>query len=313
MSERTEIRACDATVPDADLGALIGRCCEGAEGLSASDEGGLARMRAGQERDAGALALALEAGAPVGLCAVGLPAEGDAAHLRLIGVSPERRRRGIGRALEAHAVSLARRHGFGEVRTGSGVDTRNRAGTAFLEGLGWTPRGGASIRMWRSLEETPPVAVPEGYAIRTYRDGDAGAFVRVRNAAFAGEEGGGGLWTLENFQKEYLASPHFRPERVFFAVYGGAPVGTTTAWTAEHEGREVGLIHWVAVAPEHRGRGLGEALNGRALQHLKEMGYQEAVLHTNASLRAAVRLYYRLGFRDVYRRVVYHKTLSAER
>ncbi len=310
--ETIEIRACDAAVSDADLRALIDRCCADAEGLETPGEKGLARMRAAQEADPAALALAFEAGGPVGVCAMDLSGEEETASLRLIGVCPDRHRRGIGRALEAHAVGLARQRGFSVLRTSSGLDTGNRAGVAFMERLGWEPEAGAGIRMWRGLEEMPPVRLPEGYAFRTYREGDAGAFVRVKNAAFAGEAGGGRAWTLEDFQKEYLESPTFRPERVFFAVCGEELVGTTTAWTAEHEGREVGLIHWVAVTPEHRGRGVGEALNARALHHLKEMGYREAVLSTNASLQSAVRLYHRLGFREVYRRVVYFKRLKAE-
>ncbi|OGG47811.1 MAG: hypothetical protein A3F84_12775 [Candidatus Handelsmanbacteria bacterium RIFCSPLOWO2_12_FULL_64_10] len=312
MSEQMEIRACDAAVSDADLRALVERCCAGAEGLETPDERGLARMRAAQAVDPEALALAFEAGAPVGVCSVGLPEEGETASLRLLGVCPEQRRRGIGRALEGHAVGLVRRRGFREVRT-QAMDSRNRAGTAFLEGLGWASDLGAGIRMWRDLRDLPPVRLPEGYAIRAYRDGDAGAFVRVKNAAFAGETGSGRAWTSEDFRKEYLESPHFRPERVFFAVCGEEPVGTTTAWTWTHEGREVGLIHWVAVVPEHRGKGLGEALNVRALHHLREMGYREAVLNTNASHKAAVRLYHRLGFQDVWRRVVYFKRLNDER
>jgi mycothiol synthase len=310
--DQVKILACDATVSDADLRALIGPCCADAEGLTPPDEQGLARMRGAQETDPAALTLALEAGEPVGICAMHLSGEETTAHLRLIGVRPDRRRRKIGRALEAHAVGLARQHGLCVLRTSSGLDTRNRAGVAFLESLGWEPEEGAGIRMWRSLEAVPPARLPEGYAFRTYREGDAGAFVRIKNAAFAGETGAGRAWTPEDFQKEYLESPYFRPERVFFAACGEELVGTTTAWTAMHEGREVGLIHWVAVTPGHRGRGVGEALNARALCHLKEMGYREAVLSTNASLRAAVRLYHRLGFQEVYRKVNYFKRLKGE-
>ena len=307
MSEGVEIRACDAAVSDADLMALSARYCAGAEGVRPPDEKALAQMRAAQARDPAALALAFAAGTPVGVCAVGMPEKGEAS-LRLLCVIPARRRQGIGRALEAHAVETARRQGCGEVRTPA-VDSRNLAGVAFLEGLGWTPGPDASIRMWRDLEDLPPVSLPEGYAIRTYREGDAAHLMRIKNAAFAGERAGSRAWTVEDVRKEYTDAPQFQPERVFFAVCGEEPVGTTTAWTWTHEGREVGLIHWVAVTPEHRGRGLGEALNVRALRHMKDMGHREAILNTNAALQSAVRLYHRLGFRDVWRQVAYFKKL----
>jgi mycothiol synthase len=279
--------------------ALTGRCCEGAEGVRPPEEKALARMRA-------ALALAFSGGTPAGVCAVGLE-QGEAALVRFLGVVPARRRQGIGRALEAHAVETARRRGFGEIRTPA-VDSRNRAGTAFLEGLGWTPRPEASLRMWRNLEDLPAVTLPEGYAIRTFREGDEAHLMRVKNAAFAGERTGSRPWTPEDVRREYdMDSPGFRPERVFFAVCGDEPVGMTTAWTYTHEGREVGLIHWVAVTPAHRGKGLGEALNVQALHCMRTMGRREAVLNTNAVLQSAVRLYLRLGFREAWRQVVYFR------
>lgn len=310
MSDSGPVRPYDGSMADAELAGLFARCAEGAEGLAPPDGEGVGRLRAAQKIDLGCLALAVCGERPVGVCAVALPEGPDRAELRFLGVCPEQRRRGIGRALEAHAVALARRQGRGAIRTGSPLDSRNTAGVAFLERAGWHPVRGASLRMWRSLEDLPPVELAGGYAIRSYAPGDEAAFVRIKNAAFAGEHGGGRDWTAADFQKEYLDSPHFRPGRVFFAVCNGEPVGTTTAWTAMHEGREVGLIHWVAVAPEHRQKGLGWALNVQALHRLREMGYREAILNTNETLASAVRLYRRLGFRELHRRAAYEKGIT---
>ncbi len=308
-----EIRACDAAVSDADLGFLAKRCAEGAEGLEAPEGEAVARLRETQAVDAGALALAVCGKTPVGMCAVGLPGEGDAAVLRFLGVCSGWRRRGVGSALEAHAVGLARRHGRSTIRTGTTLNSRNEVGVCFLAHAGWRPSSGAGIRMWRNLEDLPPVEMPSGYTVRTYRPGDEAAFVRIKNAAFAGENGGGRDWTVADFEKAYLRAPCFHPERVFFAVYDGEPVGTTTAWTATHEGREVGLIHWVAVAPSHRQKGLGWALNVQTLHKLSALGYRKAILNTSERLASAVRLYYRLGFRDFCRRAVYEKQVKSKK
>ena len=75
--------------------------------------------------------------------------------------------------------------------------------------------------------------------------------------------------------------------------------GTTTAWEAEFEGRRMGLVHWVAVDPAHRGRRLGEALLAAALRAMKARGRTEMFLNTNPALATAVKLYERLGFAPV--------------
>lgn len=305
-----EIRACDAAVSDADLVNLAKRCAEGGEGLEAPKGEAVPRLRAMQAEDTDALTLAVFGKMPVGMCAVGLPGGGDAAVLRFLGVCSAWRRRGIGGALEAHSVGLARRHGRSTLRTGTTLNSRNEVGVCFLAHAGWRPSSGVGICMGRNLDNLPPVAVPSEYTIRIYRPGDEAAFVRIKNAAFAGENGGGRDWTVSNFEKAYLAAPCFHPERVLFSVYNGEPVGTTTAWTVTHEGREVGLIHWVAVLPSHRQKGLGRALTVQALHKLSALGYREAVLNTNERLASAVRLYNRLGFRDYCRRAVYEKKVS---
>ncbi|MCH7478585.1 MAG: GNAT family N-acetyltransferase, partial [SAR324 cluster bacterium] len=75
---------------------------------------------------------------------------------------------------------------------------------------------------------------------------------------------------------------------------------TTITWEADYGDGPVGLIHWVGVHPEHRGAGLGKALNALAVKRLADLGYDEAWLNTSRSREAAVRLYESLGF-EVYR------------
>jgi mycothiol synthase len=197
------------------------------------------------------------------------------------------------------------------LRTAESIASDNAPSVGLLERSGWKPELGASLRMWRELEHLPEAKPPSGYGIRTFETGDDVAFVRIKNAAFQSGNGGGRPWTVADFEKEYMDSPYFERKRVLFAVCGDEPVGTTTAWTAMHHGREVGLIHWVAVVPEHRNKGLGWVLNVRALHRLKALGYREAILNTSETLESAVRLYHRLGFKVVVRRAHYRKTLNS--
>jgi mycothiol synthase len=153
--------------------------------------------------------------------------------------------------------------------------------------------------MIRSLDELPPVVVPAGYCLRPYEVGDEEAWARLLNAAFATEDREPVSMEPASFEKEYPLTSGCDRSWIFFAeqLEDGALVGTTAAWEAELEGKRMGLIHWVAVAPDHRGRGLGEALMAAALHAMRDRGHTQAFLNTDVVLRSAVRLYERVGFK----------------
>ena len=305
------VRPCNTGDSSEALVALSNAAGASAVGFAPADAEMVAGFRVLQEEDSDAFVVAVEGEVLAGMCACAGGDEGVAV-LHHLAVHPSMRRRGVGGRLEAHAIGFAAQRNAGMIRTAALVDSRNTVGVAFLQAAGWHPAYGASLRMWRCLDGLPEVEMPAGYTVRTYDDGDADAFVRIKNAAFAGKSEGGGVWTRTDFEHEYFGSRHFRPDRIFFAVCDGDPVGTTTAWTAEHERREVGLIHWVAVAPEHQQKGLGWALNVLVLHKLRDLGYTEAILNTNERLESAVRLYHRLGFREVCRRARYQKPVAGQ-
>ena len=303
----TTLRLRDGSLSNQDLVDLMARCAEGGGDLTPPTLENLENPRSDE------IVLAFDGATPVGVCMLTLTGEDRAAVLRFLGVLPEHRREGVGRHLLANVEVVAGRSGYESLRTGATIASDNTAATGLLEQTGWKPAFGAGLRMWRELTNLPEAKTPGGYRVRTYETGDDEAFVRIKNAAFMTENGGGRAWTAADFQKEYLDSPYFKPERVLFAVYNGEPVGTTTAWTAMNRGKEVGLIHWVAVVPQHRKKGLGWVLNVRAVHKLKELGYGEAILNTSETLESAVRLYHRLGFEVVLRRAVYEKPLGGGR
>jgi ribosomal protein S18 acetylase RimI-like enzyme len=52
----------------------------------------------------------------------------------------------------------------------------------------------------------------------------------------------------------------------------------------------------VAVPPQARGRGIGEALVEECVRRARAMGATELGLHTSRSMQSAIRMYERLGF-----------------
>jgi mycothiol synthase len=232
---------------------------------------------------------------------------GEGLALSALFVRPEWRRQDVARTLLA---ALAELPGVGErpLETAP-VDSRDTAAGVFFTSLGWRAEPTGGLKMRRDLEDLPPLQVPPGYQLRTYREGDAEGWTRLLRAAFATETGSHVPAGDDLFRREMEDSPLFEPGRVFFAVRDpdGELAGTTSSWETEIEGRRVGLIHWVAVAPDHRGHQLGEALNLAALHDMRGRGHREAYLNTHTSLRAAVRLYERLGFRPAQQWVRYRR------
>jgi len=64
---------------------------------------------------------------------------------------------------------------------------------------------------------------------------------------------------------------------------------------------EIGWIYDILVLPEHRGKGIGEALMRHALKVSKERGFAQTGLMVNTKNKAAWSLYEKLGFRTEYR------------
>lgn len=103
---------------------------------------------------------------------------------------------------------------------------------------------------------------------------------------------------LEDADLEYLQDPEGHilhgGGQVFFAVRGGAVVGTCAAIVAAPDTVELAKL---SVAPAAKGRGLGRALCERVLRFARERGARRVVLTSQHGLATAIRLYESLGFR----------------
>jgi ribosomal protein S18 acetylase RimI-like enzyme len=99
------------------------------------------------------------------------------------------------------------------------------------------------------------------------------------------------------------ARPRHQEAELLVAVDGaGTLLGTVTIAHPGSTWREIGGEHdlefrMLAVSPAARGRGVGEALTRRVLEEAARLGFTAVVLSSSQSMRAAHRLYERLGFR----------------
>jgi mycothiol synthase len=157
------------------------------------------------------------------------------------------------------------------------------------------------LQMRRPLTDLPPVRIPPGVRIDTYRGVDDDAdLLRVNNAAFAWHPEQGG-WTPDDVTVRE-AEPWFDAAGLLLAVDVADPARVLGFhWTKVHPPgpdapHPIGEVYVLAVDPAARGRRLGPALTLAGLAHLRDRGLDDVMLYVEADNAAAVRLYHDLGF-----------------
>ncbi|MDN3202758.1 GNAT family N-acetyltransferase [Algoriphagus sediminis] len=83
---------------------------------------------------------------------------------------------------------------------------------------------------------------------------------------------------------------------IIFAKHNEKIVGTVALSKVDHETFEMIKM---GVRPEAQGLGIGRALGEAIIQKAKEMGGKKLILYSNSKLGTALRLYEKLGFRNV--------------
>jgi GNAT superfamily N-acetyltransferase len=140
--------------------------------------------------------------------------------------------------------------------------------------------------------------------IRGARDEDGGAIRNVTLAAYEeyAQAVPARFWLA--YRRNLLATLETKgPEDRIVAERGGVVVGSVLLYPpaagaygpAGGDGRwpEVRLL---AVLPEARGHGVGSALMRECVRRARDMGAPALGLHTTDMMRAAVRMYERMGF-----------------
>lgn len=144
----------------------------------------------------------------------------------------------------------------------------------------------------RDIAQAPRYALPAGYQMRFYHDGDVAIWVRVQERAER-------LFvpTAETFAQSIPGDTALLQTRVMFLVEpAGEDIGTITAWHSEFNGTPMGHIHWVAIVPAAQGLGLSKPMLSAALEVMRRRGDTAAWLETNTARVPALNLYLHFGF-----------------
>jgi ribosomal protein S18 acetylase RimI-like enzyme len=141
------------------------------------------------------------------------------------------------------------------------------------------------------FDDLPTPRVPDGYAIRTFRDGDDDGWLSVLGT------GGWDAWDRDRLDAMLAVGPaHMPRDGIVFATRDERIVGA--ACLALHGGDTMAAaeIGWVVVDTAHRGRGIARAIVTAMLGLIRERGYRYAFLRTEPFRGPAIKLYLDLGF-----------------
>lgn len=143
------------------------------------------------------------------------------------------------------------------------------------------------------LENIPEATLPAPYRIRPFQSGDEKhwAFIEWKAGEFPDQAS-----AERHFQREFGQHADEMHDRCFLLEDGqGLAIGTTTAWYNTLQGEPFGRIHWVAIIPEHQGRGLAKPLLSHAMKRLART-HNKAYLTTQTTSWKAIQMYLQFGF-----------------
>ena len=139
-----------------------------------------------------------------------------------------------------------------------------------------------------SLDNLPPLGLPDGHEVRDLRPGEEQALADLMTAAF------GDTWTTEGIRRSFVDAPDVT--NTYVVVRDGAILATASARLVPDRFPGSGYVHWVGVHPDARGMHLGAAVSLRTMQRFVELGCRDAVLETDDFRIPALKTYFALGF-----------------
>ncbi|MGD9723959.1 MAG: GNAT family N-acetyltransferase [Pirellulales bacterium] len=162
------------------------------------------------------------------------------------------------------------------------------------------------LQLTRQLYQRPETPAVDGVRLRHYAGpADVETWLALRRQAFARQRVSLGDWDAADFAREFLEKPWWRPECMWFAEARGAlslgprTVGTVTLARRGDPPRDRPVVHWLAVLPGYRRRGVGRLLMAALEAAVWDAGERQVWLETHSAWAEASRLYGALGYTPV--------------
>jgi GNAT superfamily N-acetyltransferase len=138
--------------------------------------------------------------------------------------------------------------------------------------------------------------------LRTYRgEEDIAIWLALREQAFARQKVGVRQWDTDDFRRELLDKPWWRPQWMWFAETAAAqpsvPFGTVTLAIRQSAMGAIPVVHWLCVQPRWRRRGVAKVLMNTLEQAAWDAGYREVALETHEAWHEAAAAYEAMGYK----------------
>ena len=161
---------------------------------------------------------------------------------------------------------------------------------------------GSVIQLTRRLSQRPTICEVPSVRLRHYAGSeDVERWLELRRRAFARQRVGVGDWNAADFAREFLDKPWWSPERMWLAETSSwtgraKAVGTVTLARRGKPPEDKPAMHWLAVLPGYRRRGIGRLLAATVEAAVWDAGGRQVWLETHAAWKEALQLYERLGY-----------------
>jgi mycothiol synthase len=230
-------------------------------------------------------------------------------------VSPDVRRRGLGRALLRENLRRVDERGALEPE-GQAFEPRGHAEEtelghiALLEEAGFGPLRWFFLMRRPTLDDIPEAPLPPGLELRPVTSDQHRAIFDAEDEAFRDH------WQSRAVTEEDFESLFKRVDLdtdLWVVAWDGNEVaGVVQNWTWADENRQLGVargwLEHISVRRPWRRRGLGRAITAESLRRLRAAGMTEAMLGVDAeSATGALGLYEGLGFAVHQRSTVYRR------
>ncbi len=166
----------------------------------------------------------------------------------------------------------------------------------------------ASIdQLTHCLTSRPQPVMIAGVSVRNFQsDKDIHSFLLLRQQAFARQRLGVRSWTLADFASEFSQKWWWKPQPMWFAEATAAETGTsqivgtiTLALRGNSHIDAKPVVHWLAVLPAWRRRGIGRLLLTTLERAAWDDGFRQVWLETHQAWSAAAAFYHAAGYLPV--------------
>jgi len=154
-------------------------------------------------------------------------------------------------------------------------------------------------QLTKILVSRPGLPLLAGITLRNYSGPeDIKTWIELRRKAFARQRLGIGEWDHADFEREFLSKSWWNSSNMWFADDPrGVSLGTICLARRQGQVGDRPVIHWLAVLPAARRRGIGRLLVSALEAAVWDAGERQIWLETHAMWREASEFYRTLGYR----------------